>query len=471
MLPGLILLLSLEGNTAISQEDDDLPPPQPIRIAGHPGTTVQLPTFGVAIDAAGLLDFKAVQDPGGRLHAQRIAAAQAALPQNVLRGVGMRKVSLNRLAAAVRKNRTGGEPPDEMMLNLAGLQRLHFAFFLPASGDIVIAGPAEGWVDNGLGRSVGIASGRPVLQLTDLVVALRAYPPGRRDRPFVGCTIDPTAEGLARLRQFQQSVPRTIAQRDRARMAHQMAAGLRQSLGMANVRVFGISPKTQFAHVLVEADYRMKLIGIGLEPPPVKMVTFLGALGSVNESALQRWWFVPQYDCIKVTQDGLGMELVGQGVQLLGEDKVIGPAGKLLDSQAKPNRASELFTGSFTAKYAQIAAVSPVYAQLRNLIDMLVAAAFIQQQDFYGRADWQASTLLNEQTLPVESEPVPRQVPCAVNAVWKGSRLYSPAGGGVSIQAHRALEPNHIMADEDGKLRRRHERVGTSLPDDIWWWD
>ena len=34
-------------------------------------------------------------------------------------------------------------------------------------------------------------------------------------------------------------------------------------------------PKTHFAQVLVEADYRMKLIGIGLEQPPVRMVSYV----------------------------------------------------------------------------------------------------------------------------------------------------------------------------------------------------
>ena len=47
---------------------------------------------------------------------------------------------------------------------------------------------------------------------------------------------------------------------------------------MAQIRVFGISPKTHFAMVLVEADYRMKRIAIGVEPPPVRMTTFAMAL-------------------------------------------------------------------------------------------------------------------------------------------------------------------------------------------------
>ncbi len=44
-----------------------------------------------------------------------------------------------------------------------------------------------------------------------------------------------------------------------------IAAGLKQSLGLQNITLKGIPANTSFAQKLVEADYRMKLIGIGLE--------------------------------------------------------------------------------------------------------------------------------------------------------------------------------------------------------------
>ena len=39
-------------------------------------TTVQLPTFGVAIDAAGVLSVTTFEDPTGQLHADRVQAAR-----------------------------------------------------------------------------------------------------------------------------------------------------------------------------------------------------------------------------------------------------------------------------------------------------------------------------------------------------------------------------------------------------------
>ena len=48
-----------------------------------------------------------------------------------------------------------------------------------------------------------------------------------------------------------------------------IAGGLRDALGLQNVRVLGVDPDTHFAHIMIEADYRMKLIGIALEQPAV----------------------------------------------------------------------------------------------------------------------------------------------------------------------------------------------------------
>ena len=432
--------------------------------------TVQLPSFGVAVDADGLLAVKTAEDPDGRLHAARLAAAKAIMPANLLKPVKLRKVSLVRLERALRDCIAAGQPPDDTMLHLAGLERLEAVFCYPESGDLVIAGPAAGWVDDPTGRAVSIATGRPVLQLADLAVALRTYRPGGPKGVFVGCTIDPPAAGLARLQQFQRTIPHSVPDDQRAAVAQRIAAGIEESLGLAEIRIFGIPAGTHLAAVLVEADYRMKRIGIGLETPPVAITTFLDALGSGRSQNLQRWWFTPRYDCVQVTDDALGMAMLGESVQLNGEDKVIGPGGKLLGG-TPPSKASERFCGSFTRKYPELAARSPVFAQLRQSIDLLVAAAFIRQQDYYGRLNWNLGALGDEAQLPTEVQDVPRKVACVANAQWQGARLQTPAGGGVSIVADEALAPARLRHDKDGKLNQRRRDLEKKPAAATWWWD
>jgi hypothetical protein len=357
------------------------------------------------------------------------------------------------------------------MRHLAGLQRLQYVFCYPAANDIVIAGPAEGWMKDPSGRAVGIDNGRPVILLEDLLTALRAYRPGTREKRFIGCTIEPRAEGLARLVEFQRTIPRMVPQRGRDAAAVQIAKGMQNSLGMANIRVFGVPDQTHLAQLLVEADYRMKRIGTGLEPPPINMATFISAVRSARHETLHRWWFVPNYECVKVSGDRLAMQLIGDGVQLLGEDKLIGEDGSLPQTETKPNKASELYTLAFTRKYSEIASASPVFAQLRNMIDLVVAAAFICREDYYGQAKYSMDVLGDETQLPINTRPAPRAVPCAVNSVWKGNRLFTAAGGGVSIRPEQAFVADRIKQDLDGTLAAAHQLNSEMPAETRWWWD
>ncbi|MHB8897324.1 MAG: DUF1598 domain-containing protein [Thermoguttaceae bacterium] len=421
---------------------------------------------GVYVDAQGVLRRNVVPDPTGMLRRQQVAAAQASLPRELSRQSELRKISLTRLEKALSEN--GGALNDEMRY-LAGLQRLRYVFLYPESGDIVIAGPAEGWASESDGRMTGLRSGRPVLQLQDLVVALRAFPPDQTKTQMVGCSIDPTQEGLASMQRFLQSTGRhaTPAQ------TQYLANGLRSSLGLQNVRVDGVPADTRFAQVLVEADYRMKMIGIGLERPNVRTLKSFVDLASpsqVSRNALSRWYFVPDYQCVRSSNDGMAMELVGDGVRLVGEQELVSSEGSRAASSGG-NRASKAFVTSFTESYAQLAAQSPVYAELRNLIDMLVASAYIQQQDMYHKAGWEMPVLGSEEKFPVRLYNPPTQVESAVNAVWKGNTLMTPIGGGVQIEAETALDPENVLADEEGKVAELRGKTGLKLAPGQWWWD
>jgi len=419
----------------------------------------------VFVDAQGTLHTRALPDLTGTLRQRRLQAAQAGLAQGVAKASPLRKVSLNRLEQALAAN--GGVLTEEMSF-LAGLLRLQYVFFYPETGDIVIAGPAEGWIADPIGRTLGLTSGRPVLQLQDLVVALRAFPPDQTKTPMVGCSIDPTEEGLASMQRFL----RTVGSRATPADTQFIVNGLRTSLGMQTVRVDGVPADTHFAHVMVEADYRMKLIGIGLENPPVRMRTFIDSAspGQVSRNALIRWFFVPDYQCIRASEDGLAIELVGDGVKLVGENELVAATGER-SVVAGANRASKVFVTSFTESYPQLAAVSPVYAELRNLIDMLVAAAYLQQEDMYRKANWEMPLLGSEQALPVRTYPAPSQVVSAVAAKWKGNQLMTPIGGGVQIEPELAVSASNRLADEGNKVSALREQTQLKLSEGQWWWD
>jgi Protein of unknown function (DUF1598) len=436
---------------------------------GGGGTTGTSPFSGVAVDADGVLRRKQVADPTGELLQTRLRQAEASLDADVAKPSQLRKVSLTRLLTGANKAIAEGHGPDDSMLHLAGLTRIRYVFYFPETKDIVLAGPAEGWVARPDDRIVGWNSGQPVLELQDLVVALRSFAPGKRQSPLVYCSIDPTQDGLARMQQFLNEVGRQIQPGDEQFIVE----NLQQSLGPQIITVGGVPASTHFAQVLVEADYRMKLIGIGLEDPPVRIASFvdLASAATIAANALQRWYFVPDYQRIKVSEDNLAAEFVGLGVKLVGEDEVVSETGGR-QQVAKQSGASRKFTQGFTDKYSQLAERAPVYAQLRNCIDMLVAAALIQKQDFYDKAGIDLGALGEESKYPVETYNAPKQVASAVNSLWKGRRLMTPIGGGVEIRAGMAVDTKNIKADDDGAVAAARGKIDVkSLPADRWWWD
>ena len=439
------------------------------QVGGGGNNGNQAGASGVVIDAQGVLRTSSVTDAG--LSLVRRKAACAALAVDLQKSSKLRKVALSRLEAEVVKAGAAGRGIPAEMLRLAGLTRLQYVFVYPGNGseqgEVVLAGPAEGWMEDATGRVVGIETGSPIVLLEDLAAAVRAFPPGQPTDQSIRCSIDPKKEGLVAMQAFLKKIGRINPQGS----TEQIVTGMKEALGKQTVSVEGVSPATHFAQVIVEADYRMKLIGIGLERPPVKMSTWidLASAGSVAGNALQRWYFVPNYQCVRISDDDLAIELVGRGVKLCGADEVVMRDGSRLGAD-RPDRASKMFTETFTKKYPEIAARNPVYAQLRNLIDLAVAAAYLQEHDAYGRTQWGAQALCNEEVYSIQRLAPPVEVETAIAAVWRGNRLLTPIGGGVTMQPRLALDAENLLLDDSGTVASvRGESL--TAPAGRWWWD
>ncbi|MDR1140343.1 MAG: DUF1598 domain-containing protein [Planctomycetaceae bacterium] len=423
---------------------------------------------GVRIDPNGVLRRDYTLDYG-RVNEQYLNSARATysqLPKDVQRKSLIRYLSLNRLEKALID---GNGVVTEEMKYLAGLQRIRYVFYFPESKDIVLAGPAEGWYPGYEGVMMGATSNRPVCELQDLVVALRAYAPGKDAIEVVGCSIDPTEEGNARLQQFQQS----FGGYDGPGRREAFVRGLRESLGMQTVRVDGIPASTHAAGVMVAADYRMKQIGIGVEPVPrgVRIDTFISHAEPSGRNALFRWFFVPDYQSVLLTEDRTGMELIGSGVKLVAEDEVVTATGERVVQKGKIDKASKVFSKSFTAEYAKLSQKSLVFAQLRNFVDMLVCAAHIQKEDFYGKTGWSMEFLGNEEKYAVQRFSAPSQVEPVVGSAVRKGLFMAPIGGGVEIEPQIALHPDNAKTEDKGQVTNVRKGVKLELQPGQWWWD
>ena len=438
---------------------------------GQNTTLIGDPIAGIDVDATGVLR---VQQFDPKLAIERLAAARAQVngngaDANVMRPSELRKISLNRLEAAIAQRLAAGERPSEEMRALAGITAVQYVFYYPDTKDIVIAGPAEGFFADPTERLIGMKTGRPVVLLEDLVTALRAYAPGAKPTSVISVSIDPTPEGLQQMKQFLSAVRGRVRPSD----AQRLAVGLKENLGLQTVTFKGIPNSTHFARVLVEADYRMKLIGIGLEKLPVRLKSYVDRANpsSVAANAMERWYFQPNYDGIAVSDDGLAMKIMERGVQLVGANERVAKGGQRV-AAGRANKASQAFCRDFTEMFPMIAQRVRIYAELRQLIDVAIAAAYIQQQDFYGQAEWEMPVLQDESQLSVETYIAPEQVETAVNAIWRGNTLMTPLGGGVHMSPRVALASDRLAVDKAGDNNKVKQSAGPSdLADGQWWWD
>ncbi|HEX7446017.1 MAG TPA: DUF1598 domain-containing protein, partial [Pirellulales bacterium] len=253
-------LMSLIQETVAPDTWDDV---------GGPGTMKEF-VQGVYVDASGVVRPALEKDAGRRLTALRHTLEQTKFSSHVRQSSPLRKISLPKLEREIQLRLAAGRPLDEEMLVLAGLQRIQYISAYPETGDLVIAGPAGDWTLDRENRLVGTESGAPVVQLDDLVTILR-HTLSSRNGEF-GCSINPTEEGLAKVKAFLEASsgkPLKPGQRDK------WVKQVRDQLGRQNVEVYHIDPHTRVARVIVEADYRMKLVGIGLEEGTIDVPSYL----------------------------------------------------------------------------------------------------------------------------------------------------------------------------------------------------
>ena len=165
------------------------------------------------------------------------------------------------------------------------------------------------------------------------------------------------------------------------------------------------------------------------------------------------------------------MQLVGNGVKLVGEDEAINGNGNRKRT-GRSNGASQAYCNSFTKMYPKLAEVAPLWGELRNLIDISVSAAFIQKMDFYKKSGWDLGVFGDESKYPVETLDAPKEVAPVTNALWKGNYFMAPIAGGVNIQPRVALNSDRMQVEEKGEITKlKNEIKLDNLAEGQWWWD
>jgi hypothetical protein len=388
----------------------------------HAGAQILVPPVnnvaGVRISAEGHVEMRQ-QDATEMVAAQRLRAralTQASSKSAPPATPAIVYVSLTKALAEARSLiEQKKEIPDNLRY-LSGMTQLRYVFVYP--DDLVIAGPAEPFDAKNKLSPTGKVTGRPVMHLEDIVVALQWSADRSRLRQPLGCRIDPPADAMDKSNQVMKDM--ASATRG-ARMK-----AMREAIGPQKVTAFGAPPDSRLEFVTVAADYLMKRQCAGLEPIPVPGV---GSAVDASRPAANRFWFEGSYEPLLVSADGDAFELRGPRLVLYAGEFSFDPKGA--------TDTAKTFAKNFSARMTQLATVVPAYADLQNVADVSVVAALIRKDGLDKKSGTDLSWLNADGAYPVTKMPVPRTADTVVNYT-NGSIV---AGGVV-------LKPTEFVAEQ-----------------------
>jgi len=426
-------------------------------------------------------------DPAGTLHRMRTDSRKSLklLKKESKKDSGnrvarktsqLRKVSLNRLEKQAQLLAAQGKPIDDVMQNLAGIYEISYLMFVPETNDVIIAGPAGNWQQDDEGRIVNASTEKPTLQMDDLVVCLRNV---YSNNGKFGCAITPRQENLRDTKQFvSKSKLKGKAWRTK----------LRETLGKQDIEVFGVDPETHAGRVLVEADYRMKLVAMGLEDTIPEIPSYLSRIqlapgGGLPPMDVVRWWFTMNYKDVVADPEKEIFTFTGTGVKVLSENELIDDQGVRVHT-GKSKGPTAGYARDFTENFDKIADKYPVYRQLKNVFDLAIVSAIIRNQRLDKRAGWNLTYFgENESYSALNYRPrtshAPNQVESVMNHRVINERKKSSTvkhtligvSGGITFDSMKVVMANKMKTDDSGELNDVMESASPLAEDVKWWWD
>lgn len=423
-------------------------------IDGEGGTLTPFES-GVRVDAKGVLKRVERRDATGSLAAMVLAARKAAMNGDVARSSELRMVSLTRLEREVAARLARGERVPEEMKQLAGVSSVQYVFVDADSKEIIVAGPAK-------------ADG--LLRLDDLVTVLRTYE-GRGKQMF-GCSIDPRAEGLAAVKSFveESHAKGPLGPGQSKRFAQQIG----DTLGRQDITTYGVPADSRVARVIVEADYLMKLIGVGKVEGGKNVPSYFDLLAkqsNLTNGGLDalRWWMTLNTSAVLHNDTRTAFELKGTSVRCLSENQFItSTGGRTSTGKAEP--INRQFAENFTNNYAELAAAHPVFADLKGVFELAMVAALIQHDGLDVAAAWDRGVFASSGSFRTGQYAVPKEVDSVVNhRVLGGKDVIVQVAGGVRADVLEVVANPAIR--QESKAPAEVAAKASQLPEGRWWWD
>lgn len=442
-----------------------------MEVEGTGGTITEFET-GVRVDPKGQLALLTKAERDGRLSAMGVRARQADLNEDLAKHSELRLVSLTRLEREVAKRIAAGKPVVETMKHLAGLSQVQYVFVDKDSGEVMIGGPAEGWRFNDNGQPVGVDTGRPTLQLDDLVTVIRTFHEGGVG--MFQCLIVPREEGLKNLKAYvaQSTSKGPIAAGAVRNWVNQM----QQKLGQQDVVVNGVPGESRVARVIVEADYRMKMIGIGRIEGGKDLPSYFDLLPLAQPKEVPdmdglRWWLTMKYESVLHSPGRDVFEIQGSSVKCQSENELITAEGKRIHT-GKSEPTNKLFAQNFTNGYAKLAEKDLIFADLQNIFDLSLVSALVARERQEHGLNFTPGVFGQGGGYVTDMYETPKTVMSAVNhRVYNGKDVVVQVAGGVRGDLNAVLKDSTVSREQPRLSSLSKKAKAPQLPEGRWWWD
>lgn len=436
------------------------------------GGTISSYDTGVRVDPNGQLALLSQEDYEGRLEDLGIQARKADLNQDMAQPSSLRVVSLTRLEKEIARRLELGQPVLTTMKHLAGLSAVKYVFVDPKTHEIMIAGTAEGWQYNEAGIPVGVDSGKPTLQLDDLVTVMRIFSPSGNQ--FFNCLIVPRKEGLKKLSEYVERSNQRGALRPGGAV-RLFANKCQQELGLQDAVFNGVPLDSRVARVILEADYRMKLIGIDKLDAGPNIPSYFDLLTpeaiKLNPPRLDglRWWMTMKYDAVLHSPSRTVFEIQGPSVQCLSENELIEKDGdRIHTGQADPT--NQMFAQNFTQHYGELAERDLVFADLKNIFDLSLVAALMHRERLVTNTERGYGVFTSGgEYETAQFEPAKTVMSVVNHKVYNGKDIIVQVAGGVRADLVAVLKDDKIYR-ESSRLDSLQQQA-PQLPEGRWWWD
>jgi hypothetical protein len=435
---------------------------------GEGGTMSPFPN-GVLVEPGGIIRAASKLETAGRLNDLINKARRADLNAEMAEEADLRFLSVRRLEEAATQRVEAGLPVLETMRNMGGLVRLRYVMVLPEEQDIIIGGPAEPWRYDATGQAVGEITGRPTLQLDDFVTLMRTFSQSG-SRGFL-CSIDPRPEGMKNITEYVTRTNKTGV-----RNINSYTQTLKKKLGMQDVRLQGIAADSRVARVIVEADYRMKMIGVGKLKGVDGIKSFFDLLPQTQDEAPEtidalRWWLTMKYDAILHNEDRTAFEFKGSSVLCQSENQLVTAQGKRV-ATGKSEPVNRQFAEKFTENYEKLAARDLAFADLQNVFDLALVSALIFDERLDAQIGWDRGSFATNGSFETVAYEPPRQVMSVVNHKrMKNGEYVIQVAGGVSGDLMTVVKDDEMRVESDKVEPTTSVRPTESVPANRWWWN